>query len=50
MLLKGLQEVETAPDKRAGAEMILIRLCHVADMPPPGELLKKLSGKPPVLR
>jgi DNA polymerase-3 subunit gamma/tau len=46
MLLKGLQEVETAPDKRAGAEMILIRLCHVADMPPPGELLKKLSETP----
>ena len=43
MLLKGLQEVETAPDKRAGAEMILIRLCYVADMPPPGELLKKLT-------
>jgi DNA polymerase-3 subunit gamma/tau len=46
MLLKGLQEVETAPDKRAGAEMILIRLCYVADMPPPGELLKKLTENP----
>ena len=46
MLLKGLQEVETAPDKRAGAEMILIRLCHVADMPPPGELLKKINENP----
>ncbi len=46
MLLKGLQEVETAPDKRAGAEMILIRLCYVADMPPPGELLKKLNETP----
>jgi DNA polymerase-3 subunit gamma/tau len=43
MLLKGLAEVETAPDKRAGAEMILIRLCHVADMPPPGELLKQIN-------
>jgi DNA polymerase-3 subunit gamma/tau len=46
MLLKGLQEVETAPDKRAGAEMILIRLCHVADMPPPGELLKRINETP----
>ncbi|MGE4483333.1 DNA polymerase III subunit gamma/tau [Acidocella sp.] len=46
MLLKGLQEVETAPDRRAGAEMILIRLCHVADMPPPGELVKKLTEAP----
>jgi DNA polymerase-3 subunit gamma/tau len=25
--------------------MILIRLCHVADMPPPGELLKKLEAR-----
>ncbi|MDD2704261.1 MAG: DNA polymerase III subunit gamma/tau [Acidocella sp.] len=46
MLLKGIQEVETCPDRRAGAEMILIRLCHVADMPPPGELLKKLTENP----
>jgi len=43
MLLKGLQEVDTAPDKRAGAEMILIRLCHVSDLPPPGELIKRLT-------
>ena len=46
MLLKGLAEVEAAPDKRAAAEMILIRLCHVADMPPPGELIKKLTENP----
>ena len=43
MLLKGLQELDTAPDKRAGAEMILIRLCHVADLPPPGELIRRLT-------
>jgi DNA polymerase III subunit gamma/tau len=43
MLLKGVQEVEAAPDRRAAAEMILIRLCHVADMPPPGELLRRLT-------
>jgi DNA polymerase-3 subunit gamma/tau len=43
MLLKGVQEVDAAPDRRAAAEMILIRLCHVADMPPPGELLKRLT-------
>ncbi|OYV33148.1 MAG: DNA polymerase III subunit gamma/tau [Acidocella sp. 20-61-6] len=43
MLLKGMQEVDAAPDRRAAAEMILIRLCHVADMPPPGELLKRLT-------
>jgi DNA polymerase-3 subunit gamma/tau len=45
MLLKGVAEVEHAPDRRAAAEMVLIRLCHVADMPPPGELLKKLEAQ-----
>jgi DNA polymerase-3 subunit gamma/tau len=43
MLLKGVGEVETAPDRRAAAEMVLIRLCYVADLPPPGELVKRLS-------
>ncbi len=42
MLLKGLAEVEAAPDRRAAAEMVLIRLCHVADVPPPGDLVRKL--------
>ena len=45
MLLKGVAEVEHAPDRRAAAEMILIRLCHVADLPPPAELLKKLEAE-----
>jgi DNA polymerase-3 subunit gamma/tau len=43
MLLKGVAEVETAPDRRAAAEMVLIRLCHVADMPPPGDLVRRLT-------
>ncbi len=43
MLLKGVTEVEAAPDRRAAAEMILIRLCHVADMPTPGDLVRKLA-------
>jgi DNA polymerase-3 subunit gamma/tau len=48
MLLKGVGEVETAPDRRAAAEMVLIRLCHVADMPTPGDLIRRLtSGTPP---
>jgi DNA polymerase-3 subunit gamma/tau len=48
MLLKGVGEVETAPDRRAAAEMVLIRLCHVADLPPPGDLVRRLtSGAPP---
>ena len=44
MLLKGIGEVETAPDRRAAAEMVLIRLCHVADLPSPGELVRRLTA------
>ena len=43
MLLKGIAEVDQAPDRRAAAEMVLIRLCHVADLPPPGELVRRLT-------
>ena len=47
MLLKGIGEVEAAPDRRAAAEMVLIRLCHVAELPPPAELVRRLSQVPP---
>ena len=44
MLLKGVGEVETAPDRRAAAEMVLIRLCHVSELPPPSDLARRLSS------
>ena len=44
MLLKGVSEVETAPDRRAAAEMVLIRLCHVAELPTPGDLVRRLGS------
>jgi DNA polymerase-3 subunit gamma/tau len=44
VLLRGIGEVEQAPDRNAAAEMVLIRLCHAADLPPPGELVKRLAG------
>ena len=44
MLLKGLAEVQQeGVDRRAAAEMVLIRLAHVADLPTPGELVKRLT-------
>ena len=43
MLLKGITEVADAPDRRAAAEMVLIRLTHLADMPTPGDLMRRLS-------
>ena len=46
MLLKGVAEVDAAPDRRAAAEMVLIRLCHVADLPPPGDLVRRLTAQP----
>jgi DNA polymerase-3 subunit gamma/tau len=50
MLLKGIGEVEQAPDRRAAAEMVLIRLCYVAELPTPGDLVKRLTegGAAPV--
>jgi DNA polymerase-3 subunit gamma/tau len=45
MLLKGTAEIEAAPDRRAAAEMILIRLCHVSDLPPPGDLVRRLQAQ-----
>ena len=46
MLLRGVAEIETAPDRRGAAEMVLIRLCHLADTPTPGELVRQLQGQP----
>jgi len=43
MLLKGLGEAQYAPAPRQAAEMVLIRLLHAADLPPPGDLLKQLQ-------
>jgi DNA polymerase-3 subunit gamma/tau len=45
MLLKGLQDVEIAPDPREAAEMALLRLIHAADIPDPATLAAKLSGE-----
>jgi DNA polymerase-3 subunit gamma/tau len=45
MLLKGLQDVEIAPDPREAAEMALLRLIHAADLPDPAALMAKLSGE-----
>ena len=45
MLLKGLQDVEVAPDPREAAEMALLRLIHAADMPDPASLVARLTGE-----
>jgi DNA polymerase III subunit gamma/tau len=44
MLLKGLPEVQMAPHPLKAAEMVLIRLVFVTDLPPPAELIKALQN------
>ncbi len=43
LLLKGFEEVRTAPDPLVAAQMALLRVMHAADMPDPGALVKKLE-------
>ncbi len=45
ILLKGLQETQFAPAALSAAEMVLIRLAHISDLPPPGDLVKRLMGQ-----
>jgi len=47
MLLKGLGETQNAPSPLQAAEMALIRLMHAAEMPPPGELARRLLETAP---
>ncbi|MGE0722756.1 MAG: DNA polymerase III subunit gamma/tau [Alphaproteobacteria bacterium] len=43
ILLKGLGETQTAPQPRQAAEMVLIRLSHVADLPDPAALVRAIE-------
>jgi DNA polymerase III subunit gamma/tau len=51
MLLKGLEEVQVAPSPIQAAEMVLVRLAYVADLPAPAELIRSIvapgSATPP---
>ena len=49
LLLKGLGEVKDSPRPLAAADMILVRLAYAADLPPPDEVLRRLSGTTPVV-
>ena len=44
MLLKGLGETLSAPQPLQAAEMVLIRLAYVTDLPPPAEIVRSLSA------
>ncbi len=47
MLLKALEEVAQAPNAMMAAEMAIIRLTHVADLPSPEELMRKWHDTTP---
>ena len=47
MLLKALEEVGLAPNAMMAAEMAVIRLTHVADLPTPDDLIRRLQDMPP---
>jgi DNA polymerase-3 subunit gamma/tau len=47
MLLKALEEVASAPNAMMAAEMAVIRMTHLADLPAPEELVRKLHDAPP---
>jgi DNA polymerase-3 subunit gamma/tau len=43
LLLKGLAEVQAAPDALQATEMALLRLIHASSLPDPGALIKALT-------
>ena len=43
MLLKGIAEVNNAPNALAAADMILVRLAYAADLPTPEDIIKNLK-------
>jgi DNA polymerase-3 subunit gamma/tau len=45
MLLKGLADVQIAPDPQEAATMALLRLIHAADLPDPATVLSRLSNE-----
>jgi DNA polymerase III subunit gamma/tau len=47
MLLKAIEEVALAPNAMMAAEMAIIRLTHVADLPDPETLIRKLQSATP---
>jgi DNA polymerase-3 subunit gamma/tau len=49
LLLKGLEEAQAAPSPLQAAEMVLVRLAYVADLPSPADIVRALDGAPAAL-
>lgn len=44
LLLKGVTEIQSAPQQRSALEMLLIRLAYTSDLPDPGDLIRKIKS------
>jgi DNA polymerase-3 subunit gamma/tau len=44
LLLKGIGEAQSAPSPLQAAEMVLVRLAYVADLPAPADIIRALDG------
>ena len=43
MLMKGLQEIQYAPNPQQALEMILMRMIYASDLPPTGDLARRVT-------
>ncbi|MDH5722177.1 MAG: DNA polymerase III subunit gamma/tau [Alphaproteobacteria bacterium] len=48
LLLKGIGEVNEAPNPQAAAEIVIISLAYAANLPDPADLVKKLKDSKPL--
>tara|TARA_B100001989_G_scaffold251218_1_gene229936 strand:+ start:448 stop:2190 length:1743 start_codon:yes stop_codon:yes gene_type:complete len=48
LLLKGITEVNEAPNPQSAAEMVIISLAYAANLPDPADLVKKLKDSKPL--
>jgi DNA polymerase-3 subunit gamma/tau len=46
MLLKGLNEIRLAPNPLQAAEMLMVRLAYVSDLPTPAEAIEQFKNNP----
>ena len=46
MLLKGAGEVQLASQPMMALDMLIVRLCYVAELPTPGDLVERLDRQP----
>jgi len=45
MLMKGIGEIQSAANPLAAADMVLVRMAYMAELPAPEELIRKLSDE-----